>query len=178
MKLIFIDGGPASGKNTLGELLVTKFQELGGKAILLDLDGYVEHYKPDWIWDNKEQEEKDQIKARIDFYNEIDKYLRDGWDVIAIGESLLTMNSVVTLTSKITSDCKIYLYHLNVPFPVREQRLHSRGPHSLIDLPKDQKDRDAVEEWPGYVYKNINSPEEDANYLFRLIQQGKGLIQG
>jgi hypothetical protein len=177
MKLILIDGGPASGKNTLGELLVTKLQEYGGKAILLDLDAYVERYKPDWAWENKEQEEQDQLKARIDFYNEINKYLQEGWDVIAIGERLLTRQDVDNFISKITSNCSVYLFHLTVQFTIREHRLHSRGPHSLIDLEKDQKDRDVIKEWPGYVYENIHSPEEDANNLFLLIQQNKGLVQ-
>jgi len=175
MKLILIDGGPASGKNTLGELLVSKLQELGAKAILLDLDTFVERYKPDWVWENKEQEENDQIKARVNFHNEINKYLQEGWDVIAIGERLLTKSSVNNLVSKITTNCSVYLFHLTVQFIIREHRLHSRGPHSLIDLEKDQKDRDAVKEWPGYIYENINSPEEDTNNLFLLIQQGKGL---
>jgi predicted kinase len=176
MKLILIDGGPASGKNTLGELLVVKFQKLGGKAILLDLDAYVERYKPDWKWENREQEEKDQSNARMDFYNEVSKYLQEGWNVIAIGERFLTREDVNNFVSKIAASCTAYLFHLTVQYAIREHRLHSRGPHSLIDLNKDQQDRDAVKNWPGYVYENINSPEEDAKNIFGLIQQSKGLI--
>lgn len=33
MQLILIDGGPASGKNTLGKLLIDEFHRLGNKAI-------------------------------------------------------------------------------------------------------------------------------------------------
>jgi shikimate kinase len=176
MKLILIDGGPASGKNTLGELLVKKLLGLGEKAILLDLDNYVEQYNPKWIWETDEQKEKDQKNARINFSKDITKYLKENYDVIAIGERFLTMEDARSFISKISTKCVVYLYHLSAPFELRKKRLHSRGPHSLIDLEKDQKDRDVVKEWPGYVYENINSPEEDAENLMRLIQNGQGSI--
>ena len=47
----------------------------GGKAILLDLDTYVEQFNPHWIWDNDQQKEKDQLNARVNFTKDIDKYL-------------------------------------------------------------------------------------------------------
>ena len=74
MKLILIDGGPASGKNTLGKLLVDQFNKNGEKAILLDLDSYVEEFNPKWIWESKEQEEKDHLNARVNFVKDINKY--------------------------------------------------------------------------------------------------------
>ena len=64
MELILIDGGPASGKNTLGELILYKFQELGEKTVLLDLDTYVEKLNPRWIWESDQQKESDQLNAR------------------------------------------------------------------------------------------------------------------
>lgn len=67
MKLILIDGGPASGKNTLGTLLVEKLKTTGENVILLDLDSYVERINPSWIWSNKDQERQDQLKARENF---------------------------------------------------------------------------------------------------------------
>ena len=60
MKLILIDGGPASGKNTLGSLLVQKFQKQSNKAILLDLDTFVEELNQTWIWDDKQKEKEDE----------------------------------------------------------------------------------------------------------------------
>ena len=68
------------------------------------------------------------------------------------------------------------LYHLSVPITLRKQRLEQRGPHSLIDLDKDQKDRDAITTWPGYIYQNINSAESDAKELMRLIEANEGLV--
>lgn len=177
MKLILIDGGPASGKNTLGKLLVKKLLGAGEKSVLLDLDTYVENYNPKWIWETDEQKEKDQKDARIDFSDDLDRYLKKNYTVIAIGERFLTIGDVKNLISKISTKCTVYLYHLDVPLKLRKTRLHLRGPHSLIDLEQDQKDRDAVLEWPGYVYKNISSPEEDAENLLRLIQIGSGLIK-
>lgn len=176
MKLILIDGGPASGKNTLGTLLVDKFQQGGEQTILIDLDKYVEEFNSSWVWEDKQQEENDQLKARVNFIKDINKYLRDNFIVIAIGERFLTRASVTQFLNKLEITCPIYLFHLNTPFTLRKQRLHQRGPHSLIDLEKDQKDRDAVRIWPGYIYENINSPQEDAENLYKLIQENKGLM--
>lgn len=176
MKLILIDGGPASGKNTLGNLLVQKFQKLGNKAILLDLDDYVEKYSPSWIWENKQKEEEDQQKAREDFATAIGEYLQQDFFVIAIGERFITKEDIVNFIDRLKITIPIYLYHLDTPFPVRKQRLVERGRHSLIDLEKDQRDRDSNPTWYGYVYENINFPMEDARSIFKLIQDDKGLI--
>lgn len=176
MKLILIDGGPASGKNTLGNLLVRKFQEQGVKTILLDLDTYVEKINPSWVWDNDQQKEKDQLNARLNFAKDIDKYLEEDFIVITIGERFLTKDDITCFVSRLRTTCPIYLYHLSVPFVLRKQRLHQRGPHSLIDLGKDQNDRDAIKVWPGQVYENINSEHDDVENLFKLMQDGKGLI--
>ncbi len=176
MKLILIDGGPASGKNTLGTVLIDKFHKLGDKALLLDLDCYVEEFNPKWIWESEQQKAKDQLSARINYAKDIDKYLQDNFTVIAIGERFLRRDDIVRFIGKLKIMCPVYLYHLSTPFVLREQRLHQRGPHSLIDLEKDQKDRDAVKTWPGYIYENINSPKEDAENLYKLIQDKKGLL--
>ena len=176
MKLILIDGGPASGKNTLGDLLVKKFNNSGDKAILLDLDTYVEQFNPKWVWDNKQHEEEDQLNARINITKDIDKYLKEDFIVFIIGERFLTEDDVTSFIDKLKIICPIYLYHLSIPFVLREKRLYERGAHSLIDLGKDQEDRDAVKDWLGYVYENISSPEVDASNLMALIQRGEGLL--
>lgn len=176
MKLILIDGGPASGKNTLGVLLSEKFNRLRVKAMLLDLDTYVEQLNPKWIWENEQQKNIDQLKARENIAKDIKKYLQDDFIVIVIGERFLTKNDLSIFFNKLGIACHVFLYHLSNPLSLRKQRLHDRGPHSLIDLEKDQKDRDGVKVWPGYVYKNINLPEEDATNIFKLIQNEKGLV--
>lgn len=177
MKLILLDGGPASGKNTLGSLLVQQFQKQSGKAILLDLDTYVEQLNPTWIWNDKIKEENDQQKARINFGKEIDDYLRQNFVVIAIGERFLTKEDISNFIGRLkTLPSQIYLYHLSVPFQLRAERLDKRGPHSLIDLAKDQKDRDANPKWYGYIYENVNSEEIDSENLFKLIQANQGLL--
>lgn len=176
MKLILIDGGPASGKNTLGELLVDKLSELGEKAVLLDLDNYVEKYNSKWIWNNEQEKENDQLQARADIAKDVDKYLSKNITTFVIGERFLSRNDVNRFLERLKTAPPIYLYHLNTPFTLRQQRLHQRGSHSLIDLEKDQKDRDAVTGWPGYIYENIHSPEVDASRLLSLIQEGKGKL--
>lgn len=177
MKLILIDGGPAAGKNTLGILLVQKFQKQGDKAILLDLDIYVEQLEPTWVWNDKAKEENDQQKARVNFARAIDNYLRQNFVVITIGERFLTKEDIVDFIGRLkTLPPYIYLYHLNVPFPLRTERLNKRGPHSLIDLAKDQKDRDGNPKWFGYIYKNTHSAESDAKNLFKLILANQGLL--
>ncbi|MFA6447284.1 MAG: hypothetical protein WCW31_03445 [Patescibacteria group bacterium] len=177
MKLILIDGGPASGKNTLGELLVYKLTGLGEKAVLLDLDTYVEKYNPKWTWGNEQEKEKDQLQARIDISKDIDRYLLDDVTALVIGERFLSKDDVLHFLKRLGADPPVYLYHLNLPFALRQYRLHQRGPHSLIDLEKDQRDRDAVTEWPGCVYDNVHSPEEDASRLLSFIQEGKGAFE-
>lgn len=176
MKLILIDGGPASGKSTLGQMLVERFKKQGENFVLLDLDSYVEKYCPTWKWNSDQQKEGDLLKAREDFTNAINKSLGENFVVIAIGDRFMTKNNIEGYTNKLLKKVPIYLYHLSAPYSLREQRFHERGPHSLIDLEKDQKDRDSVKEWPGYVYQNINSPEVDAMELQKLIQANKGLI--
>ena len=176
MKLIIIEGGPASGKNTLGDLLLERFRKLGNKTVLLNLDTYVERLNPKWIWDSKKLENKDQLKARENFSRDIRQYLRDNFDVIMIGEKFLDKDYLLNFLNKLDVDCDVYLYHLIVPLSLRRQRLNDRGSHSLIDLDKDQKERDAVKDWPGYIYKNLNSPEADALNLFTLIRDKKGFI--
>lgn len=174
MKLILIDGGPASGKNTLGELIVKKLNEKSEKAVLLDLDTYVEQYNPKWVWDDERQKEADQLNARSDMAKDIDRYFRHGQTVIVIGERFLSKEDASRFTEKLGVACPIQLFHLSVPFELRKQRLRQRGPHSLIDLDKDQKDRDAVKDWPGRVYSNTNTPEVDAENLTKMIQDGEG----
>ncbi len=175
-KLILIDGGPASGKNTLGELLIQMFNNSGDKTILLDLDTYVEKYNPTWIWENNEIKEKDQLNARINIAEDIDKYLQQDYTVVVIGEKFLKKDEVIKFINRLKITSLIYLYHLDILFDLREERLHQRGPHSLIDLAKDQKDRDEIKDWPGYVYKNVNSVEVDARNLMELIKKEKGML--
>ncbi|MEK7200750.1 MAG: hypothetical protein AAB672_01315 [Patescibacteria group bacterium] len=176
MKLILIDGGPASGKNTLGELVVSKLKNFGEKAILLDLDFYVEGYNPKWIWDSSEQKEKDQLNARKNIVRDIEKYLLENFIVIVIGERFLTINDVEKFLFELKTKYPIYLYHLNTPFSLREKRLRERGPHSLIDLERDQEDRDKIVNWPGIIYENTHTPDIDASNLMSLIQDNKGRI--
>ena len=176
MKLILLDGGPASGKNTLGTLLVRKFQNHGDKVILLDLDTYVEQLNPIWTWNDKNREKNDQQKARVNFAETIDNYLRQKYIVIAIGERFLTKENIVNFIGRLKTSSPVHLYHLSVPFSMRTERLDKRGSHSLIDLAKDQKDRDSNPKWYGYIYKNVNSEEIDAQNLFKLIQNNQGLI--
>ena len=61
-----------------------------------------------------------------------------------IGEKFLTKEDVTNFISRLETSPPVYIYHLSVSFNTREKRLHQRGPHSLIDLEKDEKDRDAV----------------------------------
>jgi len=177
MKLILIDGGPASGKNTLGTLLVQKFTEPSNKFILLDLDVYVEEINPSWIWEDKQTKRIDQQKARENFAQDIDKYLQRGFSVIAIGERFLTKEDIVNFIKRLKVTCATYyLYHLSPPLELRKQRLEQRGPCSLIDLEKDQRERDSNAKWYGFVYENINSPIEDAENILGLIQKDEGLL--
>ena len=177
MKLIIIDGGPASGKNTLGGLLVNKFIKHSEKAKLLDLDTYVEKLNPTWIWKDKKREEHDQQQARVNCAKDIDKYLQEDFNIISIGERILTENDLSIFRNRLTTkNCHIYLYHLTVPPNIRKKRLTERGPHSLINLEKDEKERNSVKEWLGYIYKNINSQEKDSENLFKLILNKEGLV--
>ena len=110
------------------------------------------------------------------FTNVINKHLQQDFVVIAVGERFLTKEDIVNFINKLNITCPTYLYHLNVSFLLRKQRLLKRGPHSLIDLVKDQKDRDLNVKWYGYVYKNKNSPMEDAKNLIKLIRNNIGLL--
>jgi thymidylate kinase len=177
MKLILIDGGPASGKNTLGALLVHKLTEPGAQYILLDLDVYVEKINPSWIWKDKQEKRKDLQKAREDFTQDINRYLQQSLSVIAIGQRFLTRDEIVDFIERLKGvrpTC--YLYHLSPPFQIRKQRLEQRGPSVLIDIEKDQMERDLNPRWYGHVYENIHSPTEDAEQISRLIQNDKGLL--
>ncbi|CAN5159254.1 hypothetical protein BH11PAT1_BH11PAT1_0830 [soil metagenome] len=176
MKLILIDGGPASGKNTLGKLLVDDLNAQGDKSILLDHDTYIEELCPTWIWEHEHQKENDLLSATVHFIKDIDKFLKEDFNVVAIGVRFLSQEDVALYIKELAERVSVYLYHLSVPFILRKQRLDQRGPHSLIDLEKDQEDRDAITSWPGYIYQNINSPEVDAKELMKLIQTNIGLI--
>ncbi len=176
MKLVLIDGGPASGKNTLGVLLVQALEKQDSKAILFDLDTYVEKINPTWTWEEERIKNMDLENARVNFAKDIDKYLQLDFEVITIGERFLTKADVANFISRLKSSSPTYLYHLSVPFSLRTQRLRERGPHSLIDLDKDQRDRDSNIKWYGYIYENMNSPEKDAVNIMKLIQNNKGLL--
>jgi thymidylate kinase len=176
MKLILLEGGPVSGKNTLGKILIEKFRKTGEKVVLLDRDCYVEKINPKWKWENKHQRENDLLNASIAFGKDINKYLQDSFVVIAIGERLLTKKDYARFTRRLKIKCPVYLYHLNAPLTLRKSRLYKRGHDSLIDLEKDQKERNAVEHWLGYVYENTNVPKVDASNLMKLIQSDKGLM--
>lgn len=126
MKLILIDGGPASGKNTLGSLLIKNFKQRKNKAVLLDLDLYIEKYNPSWVWKEEKQRERDLLQARKDFTKDIDEYLRQNFIVIAIGEKFLTKKDIINLVSKLEIACPTYLYHLNPSIKIRRERLHQK----------------------------------------------------
>ena len=174
--LILIDGGPASGKNTLGKILVERFNMQGNKSILLDLDIYVEKICPAWIWNDEGQKGKDLLNARMNFIKNINKYLEAGLIVIAIGERFLRKKDVAKYTSNLSVKQSVYLYHLKIPLDLRRERLKQRWQHSLIDIDKDQKERDVIKKWPGCVYQNTNSPDVDALNLMKLVKNGLGLI--
>ena len=176
MKLILLEGGPAAGGNTLGERLVEGFRIQGEKSVLLDHDAYVEELCPNWIWPSQQQKEKDLSKARANHLNDINKYLAERFFVLAIGGVWLTNDDVRRYTSRLEVKTSVYLFHLNTPLSIRKQRLELRGPAPLIDLDKDQKERDQISSWPGHIYHNTNTPEMDAINLMKLINNGKGLV--
>jgi tRNA uridine 5-carbamoylmethylation protein Kti12 len=174
--LILIDGGPASGKNTLGKLLVKRFEKKDNRAVLIDLDPLVEELNPSWIWDSKEEEKNDKNKARGEFINKINDYLSKNFTVLAIGEKFLNKAYLDEFLTNINGGVTTYLFHLSAPLDLRKKRLEERGPDSLIDLEKDQRERDAVVEWPGMNYENVNTPEVDAENLFQMIKSGTGVV--
>jgi len=176
MKLIFLEGGPASGKNTLGKKLVECFKIRGEKSVLLDHDTYVEELCPNWIWPSQQQREKDLSKARVNYLNDINKYLVKRFVVLAIGDIWLTNDDVKKYTSKLEVKTPVFLFHLNTPLRIKKQREEQRGHSPIIDLDKDQKERDQISSWPGYIYQNINAPEMDATNLMELINNEIGLI--
>jgi adenylylsulfate kinase-like enzyme len=176
MKLILLEGGPVSGKNTLGEKLVEGFKMQGKKSILLDHDTYVEQLCPNWIWPNKEQQEKDLSRARVNHLHDINKYLAKKFVVLAIGGVWLTNDDVRKYTSKLEVKTPVYLFHLNTPLKIRKQREEQRGHSLMIDLEKDQKQRDEILSWPGYIYHNTKTIETDAMNLLKLISDRIGLI--
>ncbi len=176
MRLILLDGGPASGKNTLGELIVAELNQQSVKAFLMDLDNDVESINPTWTWNDPRQESIDQEQARVNFARKIDSHLQQEVDVVAIGERFITKENITSFISRLTSSPKIQLFHLSVPYLLRESRLDERGPHPLIDLAKDQKDRDENTRWYGYVYENENVPTVDAQKIVELINDNQGLI--
>jgi thymidylate kinase len=176
MKLILLEGGPSSGKNTLGEKLVEKFKIQGKKAVLLDHDTYVEELCRNWIWTSEQQKEKDLLKARANLLNDINRYLLERFVVLAIGGIWLTNDDVRKYTSKLEVKTPVFLFHLNIPLEIRRQREEQRGHYPTIDLDKDQKERDKISSWPGYIYQNINTPEIDATNLAKLINDGKGFV--
>lgn len=178
MRLILLDGGPASGKNTLGELIVSELNKQSDKAVLFDLDNDVEAINPTWIWTDKQQETIDQEKARENFAKKIDIALQQGAIVVAIGERLITKENISGFVQRLKTIPAIQLFHLNVPYSLRESRLDDRGPHSLIDLAKDQRERDKNTKWYGYVYENVNLPQVDAQKIVELIKSKHGLIEG
>ena len=177
MELILIDGGPASGKNTLGDLLVREYQRNNVNSILLDMDTFVEAINPKWTWENDQRKEKDLYDAKKNYIKDINKYLQQGYIVIAIGCRFLTKQEISTFIDEIAEPYPIQLFHLSVPFALRSRRLNDRGPHSLIDLKKDQQDRDVVKLWFGSVYENINSPEEDSRNIMELINKKRGTLE-
>lgn len=83
---------------------------------------------------------------------------------------------MITFLKRLKAVCPVFLFHLSIPLRLQRKRLKERGPHSLIDLEKDQRVRGKIITWPGYVYHNVNSPEEDANNLVKLLENSKGLI--
>jgi adenylylsulfate kinase-like enzyme len=176
MKLILLEGGPASGKNTLGEKLVEGFNIQGEKSVLLDHDTYIEELSPNWIWPNEEQKEKDLSIARVNLLHDINKYLAKQFVVLAIGGVWLTNDDVRKYTRKLVVKTPVYLFHLNTPLKMRKQREEQRGHSLLIDLEKDQKERDEILSWPGYVYHNTKTAETDAMNLMKLINERIGLI--
>lgn len=176
MKLLLLDGGPASGKNSLGLLMVQEFKKRRIESCFLDLDTYVENLNPTWIWKDEQLKNNDLESARMNFAQDVDNYLQKDFVVIAISERFLTQADITCFLNRLTTNPPIHLFHLSVPFSLRKQRLEERGRHTLIDLDKDQQDRDSNAKWFGYVYENSNSPEQDAMNIMKLIQENYGFI--
>ena len=90
----------------------------------------------------------------------------------------MTKEDIVDFIQRLKVVCSTYyLYHLSPPFELRKRRLEQRGPSLLIDLDKDQSERDSNAKWYGYVYENIHSPIEDADTLLGLIDGNAGLLK-
>src|SRR3989344_150940 len=173
MKLIIIDGSPASGKTTLGKLLVEELGARGDKARFLDWDDYVEAVNPTWVWDNKQNEERDKGIAGASLANDTDKYLKQNFIVITVG-TFLIKRDLIRYLSNLKTNIPVYLYHLNVSLSLRRKRNHKIEYNPLLDLEKDQRERDAIKKWYGHVYENINSPKEDAKNLLKLVRNNQG----
>lgn len=176
MKLILLEGGPASGKTTLGEKLVERFQAQGENSVLLDHDTYVEELCPDWTWPDEALKENDLARARAGHLKDINRYLAKNFVVVATGGLWLTAQDVSEYTSRLEVKTPVYLFHLDAPLDVRKQRLVRRGPAPRVNLDKDQEVRDAITSRPGHVYRNTAAPEREAANLMRLISAGAGLI--
>lgn len=176
MKLILLEGGPASGKSTLGEMLVTQFRERGEKSVLLDHDTYVEELRPDWTWPDEASKKKDLAIAKEKHIREINRYLAERYTVLATGGVWVTSDDVHEYTVMLAGVVSVHLFHLNVPLNVRKQRFTGRGVAPQVNMDKDQKQRDRITSWPGHVYENTRTPEKDAANLMDLIDAGTGCI--
>ncbi len=177
MKLILLEGSPAYGKSTLGEKLVEIFGTQGEKSVLVDHDVYIDDLFPAWIQFSQQRKEKEITKAKNKHLSDINKYLVEGFVVLAIGGIWLTDDDVNKYTSKLAVKSPVFLFHLNAPLEIRKQREEQRGHNPIIALDQVQKERDMISSWPGYVFQNISTPEIDAARLMKLIQDGEGTMR-
>ena len=176
MKLILLEGGPVSGKSTLGEKIVEQFRAQGKKSVLLDHDIYVEDLCPDWTWPDEASKEYDLDRARAVHLRDINRYLAENYIVLATGGVWLTQNDVNEYTSGLEVKVPVYLFHLDIPLRLRKQRFNRRGVTPLINLDNDQWERNGIATWPGHIYHNTDTPETDALNLMKLIDAGTGLV--
>jgi len=176
MRLIFLEGSPASGKSTLGEKLVEGYKAMGRKAVLLDHDIYIDGLFPGWFQMSQQQKESEIIKARNKHLDDINKHLLEGFVFVAIGGIWLTNDDVTKYTNNLKVKTQVFLFHLDAPLEVQKRREVQRGHNPMIDLDQWQKERDQISSWPGYIYPNVNTPEIDAINLMKLINDERGVV--
>jgi thymidylate kinase len=174
-KIIMINGLIASGKNTIGELLVKHFNENGTTAEFYDIDKAVEEINPTNTWGNEEDTLKVWLQARKNY---AEKANNSESEVIVVVGPFFSKAEIKGYIDYIDKEIPLYLFMLDTPVDIRIERNKHR---SRSNDPKDITDQEASyqkikDSLYGGMVKNDGPMEETIKQITEQIDADQGKL--
>ncbi len=177
MQIILINGLIASGKTTLGKLLVDEFTKKRIRASFIDIDDEVLQINSNFLWDNVVNKRKDWLKARRSAAIKANVNQRQGIITVIAGP-FFQRDEISGFVSFLKDDPVTFLFNLHLSLKVRlhrdKKRLHT---NDIATLKEQEQSFELLEERYGFDINNQNSTEEALKQIQCALAEDRGKLQ-